>query len=86
MNIFKFSDLDGRYMLAAPCRNGWIVLEEKHENIVIQYQYVPGFGAKVQSYQHGNRRLYIYGSKRLYVRHCFIKYPPSWAVAGCTLT
>jgi len=86
MNVFKFSDLDGRYMLAAPYRNGWIILEEKKGDTIIQYQYIPNPRIKVQSYQHGSRRIYLYGSRTLYMRHCFIKYPPSWAVAGCTLT
>jgi len=85
MNVFKFANPDGRYLVAAPYYDGWVVLEESHEDIVIQYQYIPGFKAKVQSYQHGNRRLYIYGSRRLYLKHCFLKYPPSWATMGCTL-
>jgi hypothetical protein len=85
MNVFKFANLDGRYLIAIPYKKGWLVLEEKKDNTIIQYRYVPGFKAKVQSYQDGNRRLYIYGSWRLYLKHCFITYPPAWATMGCTL-
>ena len=89
MNVFKFAGANGRYLIAVPYRDkhrdGWLVLEESHEDIVIQYQYVPNFEAKVQCYNHGKRRLYLYGSKSLYLRHCYIKHPPAWAVMGKTL-
>jgi len=84
MNVFKFGSTDGKYLLAIPYKEGWLVLEEKEGDTIIQYQYIPG-QAKIQVYNHGNRHLYIYGSRRLYLKHCFIKYPPAWATMGCTL-
>ena len=89
MNLFKFADLKGRYLIVAPyCdnrRDGWLVLEEGCDGTVFRYQYIPNSTERVRCYIDGNTHIYLYGSKNLYIRHCYIKYIPSWAVAGNTI-
>jgi hypothetical protein len=89
MNVMKFAGTNGRYLIAAPyCdsrRDGWLVLEEGRDGLVFRYQYIPNFSEKVRCYIDGKNHLYLYGSRTLYIRHCYIKYIPSWAVAGSTI-
>jgi len=85
MNTFKFFGTDGRYLVAIPYRNKWLAIEEGYDNNVVQYMYVPGFPKEIYAQTINGGFRYVYGSRRLYLRHCTFKWVPSWVVGGYTI-
>ena len=85
MNVFKFFGTDGRYAIAVPHRNKWLVLEEGRDGLTFEYRYVPNFGKDVCCYIDGKKHIYIYGDKALHLRHCTFKWLPSWVVGSHTI-
>ena len=84
MNIFKFAGTDGRYLITIPHRDRWLIIEEGGD-YVTEYVYVPGFPEKIRALYTDRGIKYLYGDKRLYLKHCTIKHIPSWAVMGGTI-
>ena len=85
MNVFKFAEANGHYITAIPYKNRWVIIEEGWDDTVVQYLYIPGYSKRIAMKATDKGIRYIYGSKRLYMRHCSFRYVPSWCTMGCTL-
>ena len=85
MNTFKFAGVDGQYIIAIPYGNNWLTIEEGFDGTITEYQYVPNLGKEIHTVYTKRGVKYLYGNKRLYLKHCTFKYVPSWAIAGSTI-
>jgi hypothetical protein len=88
MNVFKFWDGSGYFIIAIPYRDRWnrdlwLVIAEGWNDAIIEYMYVPFLKKRIQFTTKGVR--VIYSSKRRFIRERSIKYIPSYFTMGSTI-
>jgi len=85
MNIFKFAAANGDYIVVIPYGHKWLTIEEGYNGTILEYQYIPNLGKKIHAQYTDRGVRYLYGDKRLYMRHCSMKYIPSRFTMGGTI-